>query len=109
MEAGRFYRYIKMDRIHSTLTLKLYPDAIGVGGRKGKVELNLGRAIAEQGMRMYHIDQVVAGRQHVAPRAQILLESIGGTDRKTHLRVRTCNGLDRRCCKLHFQIFTVLR
>src|SRR5215469_9374772 len=71
------HRNIEPCGVHHTLTLKLHPYAIGPCARKDDVELHLRPAVSDEGMIVNHVDQFIARRQHVAPGAEIELQSIG--------------------------------
>ena len=98
-----------MDGIHHAVSLELHPHAICASARESQIKLNLRRTIRKQGMRMRHIDQVVADRQHVTPRAEIFLNSLAGAERKAHLGVHSGNWLGRHCGNFYFQVFPILR
>src|SRR6185436_16029208 len=100
-------RYIKMNSIDDTLPLELYPDAISADTRESQIKLNLRGPIGKKWMGMDHVDQVVAGRQHMTPGAQILLEAFSRTDRKAHLSVRPGNRLSWNCGQLDFQVLAI--
>ena len=82
LQSQRFYGNIKVDRVDHAVALKLHPHAIGFRPRECQVELNLGAAVGDERMRVHHVDQIVAGSQHVTPCAEIFLESIGSRELK---------------------------
>ena len=65
-----------MDRVDDPVSLELDPHSIGPRTREGEIELNLRRAIRDERMRMYHIDEVVARGKHMAPGSQVVLQAI---------------------------------
>jgi len=71
------HRHVKRRRVHHAVALELDPHTIRPRPREDHVELFLSPSIAMKDDRD-HIDQIVAGGQHVPPGAQILLQSIGG-------------------------------
>ena len=62
------------------------------GAREHQVELHHRAGLGRERMRMHHVDQVLAGDQHVAPRAEVLLEAITRADDDTQLRGHTGDG-----------------
>src|SRR5262245_19580865 len=93
---GRFYRDIEMDGVYNAVPLELHPNAVSTSSWKGEIELNLRRAVCYQRVRMHHVDQVVARRQHMAPGAKIFLESLAWRDAKAQLRVAARDGFRRQ-------------
>ena len=64
-----------MRRVDDAVALELYPDAIGARSRKHHIELNLRTAIRNEGVGVHHVDEIVAGCQHVSPGAEVFFES----------------------------------
>ena len=67
----RANRDVEMCRVDDALPLKLNPDPVDARTREGQRELHLRAAIGDVRMRVDHVDEVVAGRQHVAPGAEV--------------------------------------
>ena len=98
-----------MDRIDYAIPLELYPDAVRADTRKGEIELNLRRAICDKRMRVDHVDNVVACRQHVAPGAKVLLEAVARRYVEAHLCVPSRNGLRWDHREFDFDVLSALR
>src|SRR5689334_16298457 len=89
-----------MRRVHNAVALKLDPDAIHARTRKNEIELHFRLSIRNERVRVDHVDQVVAGRQHMTPGAEILFEAIAWVDGEPHSSGRTGERLiraDRKC------------
>ena len=87
----RLDRDVEMRGVHDAMALELHPDPVHARPREDEIELHLRTAVGDERMRVDHVDQVVAGRQHVAPGAEILLEAIAGVSVN-----RICVGSRRR-------------
>ena len=72
-------RYVEMGGVHDSVSLELHPHSIHTWAREYQTELHLRAAVGDEWMRMHHVDQVVAGDEHVPPGAEILLEAMGQT------------------------------
>src|ERR1700688_611295 len=83
--------------IDDSLSLELHPHTISVFAREIDVELHLGTTIGDERMGMNHVDEVVTGGEHMAPRADVLLDSISRLKMEEHHRFRSRNGLRRIC------------
>src|SRR5262245_10565799 len=55
-----------------------------------------------------HVDQIIAGRQHVSPCAKIFLKSVCRTDREIELRLLRGEGLRRKGFKLNPEVVRIL-
>ena len=100
-----FDGYVEVRGIHHAVPLKLHPDAESTRAREHQIELHHLTAIGNEGMRVDHVDQVVAGGQHVPPGAQILLEPIRRVQREAHLDRRTGGRLGRIDGEIDGQVF----
>lgn len=98
-----------MNGIHDPIPLELDPNTVHAGARKCQIELYLRRAVGDEGMRMHHIDQVVAGSQHMAPGAKIFLQTVCRRNGKTHLRILAGGGLGRECREFHLDVLSTFR
>src|SRR5688572_17583595 len=101
-----FYRNIKVNRVDYAVALDLHPHAVGSRARKRQVELNLGTAVGNERMTVHHVDQVIAGGKHVAPRPEVLLKSLTCVERKTELRVLAGDRLRRHGGEFNLQVLT---
>ena len=77
----RLDRNIEVGGVDDAVALELHPHAIHARTREDQIELHLGAAVGDERMRVHHVDQVVAGGQHVTPRAEIFLEAVAGSRR----------------------------
>src|SRR5689334_8066190 len=106
---GCSYWNIEMHCVDNTIPLKLYPDTICVGAWEGDVELHLRRTVCNEWVRMHHVDEIIAGGQHVTPGAKIFFKPVAGAQGETHLRIHSCDRLSRSCRQFDLEVFTILR
>ena len=67
-----------MDGVDHAVTLELNPHAMHLWSRKYEVESEIRPAVGDDGMCVHHVNQVVAGCEHVTPGPEVLLETVGG-------------------------------
>ena len=63
------YRNINRHRVHDIISLKLDPDPICARAREDDIELYVSSSRSDYGMFVNYIQSVVAGYEHVGPRA----------------------------------------
>ena len=80
-----------MNGVHDSITLELHPDAVHSGAVEGQIELHLRRPVCDERMLVNHVDQVVAGGQHMSPRAKIFFKAVAGPEVKAQLRILSGN------------------
>ena len=93
-----------MDCVDCAIPLKLHPDSIRASTRKREIELNLRRPIGNEGMRVYHIDEVIAGGEQMSPGTEVFFKAITRRNVESQLRVPSCNRLGWSERQLDFDI-----
>src|SRR4051812_10319150 len=92
--------HIELCRVDHALALELNPDPVYPLAREVDVELELRTGffrthIRDERMGVDHVDQVVARREHMPPRADVLLDSISGLEAEKYHRLLAGDRLGR--------------
>src|SRR6476619_4810333 len=99
---------VEMRRVDDAVALELHPDAVDAGPREREAELHLRAAVSDVGMRVDHVDEVVADGEHMAPGADILLQAVARRQMNANLRGQAGDGVFRARGELDLQVLGVL-
>src|SRR3989442_4999246 len=101
-------RHVEVSGIDDALTLKLHPHPIHASTWKDEAEQHLGTAVRERWMLVQHVDQVIARREHVAPRTKQSLNPRARAESTAHLRWLTGNRIWRVGLKGNLKVAILL-